>query len=131
MTMLTPEEAKQCECPLIRYCENQEQVYQDGRSAIHSHVQCRGPDCKIGWRWVSATPPDDDTPIRELLSLNEAVRDRLENACGDKARTVATIREALRYNLEGIFGPADIDAIAAVVEPPPTHGFCGFAGRPE
>lgn len=51
MTYLTPKEACEQVCPLITYCVNPIQVQNDNQPAMHDHIACMGPACKIGWRW--------------------------------------------------------------------------------
>lgn len=86
--LLTPDEARTRECPLIRYCENAEQVIHERMPALYSHANCRGPDC-IGWRWSPA------------LTVNNPMR--AHDARGNQVGQSVSL----------------------------THGYCGFAGRPE
>jgi hypothetical protein len=53
MSLLTPQEAYDVDCPLFRVCVNEDAVHH-GADAIYVHEKCRGPGCKIGWRWASS-----------------------------------------------------------------------------
>jgi hypothetical protein len=52
MTLLTPDEARKQACPFFRHCVNESEVLQRGAGPLYYHDACRGPDCKIGWRWA-------------------------------------------------------------------------------
>lgn len=52
--MLTENEARQNTCPLIRYCVNESAVIQDDAAAIYVHADCRGSECRVGWRWAES-----------------------------------------------------------------------------
>lgn len=102
--LLTDDEARQRECPLIRYCTNPAHVIGEGAAAIHEHAACRGSGCQ-GWRWGQGAVK------RFFVTLH------------------GTPEEEWSWNPTGSDRERYADAAVRVVTEPP-RGFCGYAGIP-
>ncbi len=105
MTALTPSEALEQVCPQIRACMNEEAVIHDGRPAMHGHINCAGPDCKMGWRWLS---PE---------------RDRFMVTAAEGGSEIEWY-----WNPTGVAG---YERYVVRIVKAERRGYCGFAGHPE
>ena len=130
MTYLTPKEACEQSCPLITYCVNPIQVQNDNQSAMHDHIMCMGPACKIGWRWGPVAKLPADMRISELANALS-----LDTAAALARASIVFVGQLQRLSDDSIAALGWSDAVAkearAAVTLSPTHGYCGHFGRPE
>jgi hypothetical protein len=57
MTAITPAQAIEQECPLIKFCVNEAHVVHDGAPPLYAQQSCKGPACTMGWRWAKPLRP--------------------------------------------------------------------------
>jgi len=130
VTYLTPKEACEQVCPLITYCINPGMVATNHQSAMHDHTMCMGPACKIGWRWAPAAKLPADMRISELANALS-----LDTAAALARASIVFVGQLQHLSDDNIAALGWSDAVAkearAAVTLSPTHGYCGFAGRPE
>lgn len=132
MTYLTPAEAKEQTCPLISYCVNPVAVQNDGQSAMHDHVACMGPDCKIGWRWEKSAKPDGAARF-STLPLTPTARAKISSTLLDNSPepTVSDLWEKLPFMRANDWPAPVVEEIESVISGRPIRGFCGHFGKPE